>query len=580
MGWPMMRCRRLRVAMIFAALLAGTTIDAQAPEPPSVRSSFVQARDGTRLAVDVHMPPTRAPARLPAILVMTRYGRGAALSQSAIGAFLEGGFAVVTADMRGSGASFGSVVSIFSDEERSDIGRLTRWIVEQPWSNGRIVTTGASHDGNLAALAIGARGVVGAIPRFIDQDTYRHLAVPGGVRNEHLLRAWGELTHALDIAEPCLVLASNCAQLSHLVPVGEDPGYQLLRSALVEHQRNWHPYRDSSGYAFSDDRVPEGRLLASGFLSSQANQAALRTPELIWASWLDASTADSAIERFLARREAPIELVIGAWAHGGGVNLDEFAPTRPDADPAMGGDFLAFASAAANGSPRLGRRIRYYTMGAGSWRETPVWPPSGMSPTSWWLAADHALATEAPAGPDQADRHAVDFRATSGPTNRWATQIGGGPVAYPARAVADRALLTYTGSPLARALEISGSPMLEIWLSSTHADGAIFAYLEAVAPDGRVLYLTEGQRRLGFRRESFRRSDFSPLTPGVPIHLSIPLLATSVLIPAGWRIRLALSGHDEGTFARYPAEGSPVLSILRGAERSRLILPQAWRERQ
>jgi predicted acyl esterase len=49
---------------------------------------------------------------------------------------------------------------------------------------------------------------------------------------------------------------------------------------------------------------------------------------------------------------------------------------------------------------------------------------------------------------------------------------------------------------------------------------------------------------------------------------------TSVLIPAGHRLRLAIAGHDKDTFARYPAEGDPVMTIYRNtAHPSRLVIP-------
>ncbi|HWO34771.1 MAG TPA: CocE/NonD family hydrolase C-terminal non-catalytic domain-containing protein, partial [Candidatus Acidoferrum sp.] len=73
--------------------------------------------------------------------------------------------------------------------------------------------------------------------------------------------------------------------------------------------------------------------------------------------------------------------------------------------------------------------------------------------------------------------------------NRWATGFGGGDVVYPDRANEDRKLLAYTSVPLDSDLEITGSPVLTVQMSSTTSDGAIHAYLEDVAPEGRVTYL-------------------------------------------------------------------------------------------
>ena len=41
----------------------------------------------------------------------------------------------------------------------------------------------------------------------------------------------------------------------------------------------------------------------------------------------------------------------------------------------------------------------------------------------------------------------------------------------------------------------------------------------------------------------------------------MPLYATSVRLEAGHRVRIAIAGHDASTFARYPDDGSAVLTV-------------------
>lgn len=73
---------------------------------------------------------------------------------------------------------------------------------------------------------------------------------------------------------------------------------------------------------------------------------------------------------------------------------------------------------------------------------------------------------------------------------------------------------------------------------------------------------------------SFARQDAAPLVPGEVAELRITLYATSVLIPQGHRIRVAIAGHDASVFARYPAEGTPVITIQRNSGyASRVELP-------
>ena len=54
---------------------------------------------------------------------------------------------------------------------------------------------------------------------------------------------------------------------------------------------------------------------------------------------------------------------------------------------------------------------------------------------------------------------------------------------------------------------------------------------------------------------------------------------TSVLLRKGHRIRVALAGADASLFERYPAEGTPNLTVYREAQRaSYLDLPVKTRE--
>ena len=60
---------------------------------------------------------------------------------------------------------------------------------------------------------------------------------------------------------------------------------------------------------------------------------------------------------------------------------------------------------------------------------------------------------------------------------------------------------------------------------------------------------------------TFERADAEELVPGEVAELTFDLWATSVLIRAGHRIRVAIAGADDGLFARYPRDGSvPVIT--------------------
>jgi putative CocE/NonD family hydrolase len=243
---------------------------------------------------------------------------------------------------------------------------------------------------------------------------------------------------------------------------------------------------------------------------------------------------------------------------------------------------------------KLESSIQYYTMGEGQWHTTTVWPPAGLSSERLFFGEGRTLTTTVPEKQGGADKYTVDFSASTGTDTRWHTQLGGADVVYDDRAVADTKLLTYTSPPLTADLEITGSPVLTLHIASTTSDGAIHAYLEDVAPTGRVTYIDEGVFRVVNRKEtaprnlpyeslgpahSFRRDDAEAMKAGDPALIRFSLFPTSVLIRQGHEIRVALAGADAGLFQRYPAIDTPQWTVYRDAERSSFLeLPARLRQ--
>jgi uncharacterized protein len=184
----------------------------------------------------------------------------------------------------------------------------------------------------------------------------------------------------------------------------------------------------------------------------------------------------------------------------------------------------------------------------------------------------------------------VDFGVTTGPDNRWATQLGRPVLNLDDRGAMDARMLTYTTPPLAADMHLAGSAIADLLVSSTQTDGALLVYLEDVDSTGRSHYLTEGGLRLVHRRltrdtalgvapyHSFLRTDAAPMTPGRAERVVIRLLPTSAVIRAGHRLRLAIAGADSAALQRVPTTGTPTLTIHRGAAGgSVLTLPVAPR---
>ena len=197
----------------------------------------------------------------------------------------------------------------------------------------------------------------------------------------------------------------------------------------------------------------------------------------------------------------------------------------------------------------------------------------------WYLGKDNHLSTEKPEEKEGADDYKINFRTTTGLFNRWMAPAGL-PIDYTHRTKADKKLLTYTSTPLEQDVEITGNPIITLYLSSTHDDGAVYVYSEAVDEKENVIYLTDGNLRFIHRKIStdeppfkisipyhtFMKKDTLSFAPNEIIELKFGLHATSVLIKKGYRLRIAIAGADKDTFMRYPAEGKPVITLERNAE--------------
>lgn len=103
------------------------------------------------------------------------------------------GFAVIVGNVRSTGASFGKWLYHRSRTETQDFSAVMDWIIEQPWSDGRIIGMGHSCSANTADWMAECkhRALKAIVSRFADYDPYTDLYFPGGVPNAFMGRTWG-----------------------------------------------------------------------------------------------------------------------------------------------------------------------------------------------------------------------------------------------------------------------------------------------------------------------------------------------------------------------------------------------------
>lgn len=593
---------------------------------PRNQALYVEMRDGVRIAIDVWLPEDyEAGDALPTMLYMTRYWRAqevGPLQRGLIGlgiaptgdlpifparAFNAAGYAFIQVDARGSGASFGSRPIEFSPDEVADYGELAEWITNQDWSNGAVGAIGISYNGNTAELlaSTGHPAVRAVAPLYSDFDPQYGLVQPGGAFNAYLDH-WGRTVGLQDENNVCALMDMSgvlCWALKlwapGVKPVDADTDGALLAAAVAAHRKNTPVAEGFSKVEYRDDVFGDGPY-GIGDTAPYALKdriEASNVPMHLWVGWLDAATVEGALARYQTFSNQQ-ELIIGPYSHGGFADTDPFAdPALPPSPstPDQWKEMIAFfdrelAEPAPTGAANS---IRYYTLGSGEWRTTDVWPPAGLEDRTFYFGADGALVETAPADAEAFDPYTVDFDVTTGEHTRWHTNMGLGDVVYPERSEMDARMLVYTSAPLPADLEITGAPVIDLHVASTSADGVFHAYLEAVSPEGEVTYVTEGVLRAIHRKISdgeppyaqqgpyhtFLRADAEPMVPGEVAQVPFHLYPTSVLIPEGWRVRIALAGADASMFKPWPADETPEWRVQRTAEHpSRVVLPSRWRD--
>ena len=130
---------------------SSTRVDHGPSHGVRMRRERVPMRDGVSLNASVYTP--RSDGRVPAVMELTPYTVDSAHGEGQY--FPTQGLAYVVADVRGRGDSEGDFRQSFNDAV--DAVDLIDWIIQQPWSDGRVVLYGGSYTGLNQWLILGMR---------------------------------------------------------------------------------------------------------------------------------------------------------------------------------------------------------------------------------------------------------------------------------------------------------------------------------------------------------------------------------------------------------------------------------------
>ncbi|MFX1590449.1 MAG: CocE/NonD family hydrolase, partial [Promethearchaeota archaeon] len=111
---------------------------------PDKQTYMVPMRDGTHLATDVYLAPGSFGRPKPVILIRTPYGKSGWADDLYLPYYLIQDYHVVIQDLRGTHDSEGGDKSLLFIESYHDGVDTINWILDQPWSNGKIASAGVS----------------------------------------------------------------------------------------------------------------------------------------------------------------------------------------------------------------------------------------------------------------------------------------------------------------------------------------------------------------------------------------------------------------------------------------------------
>ena len=561
-------------------------------------SQYVTVRDGTQLALDYYRPTVDGVAvekPLPVILVATPYHRvervdgkivdflTGASDHLLLAELLKHGYIIAVLDIRGRGASFGTVYGAApeSDQDRWDLFDIIEWLAAQSWSDGNIGMAGCSYLGRTQFLAaevmpphLRAIAPCGAGPDFYG------LLRGNGIAQSVFFNAWDGDMFRRDVTEPAPA-------------VDEDRSGELLMAAIAQHRISWdsgeagmaktlahRPFRDTQ-----PARAEFGYGAAADW-NFIANFRVSRIPVLAYAGWRD-FMPDQALAwyRSLEATGAAQHLIIGPWYHCGWYSSDL---TDVVDEHLRWYDY--WLKGVRNGV-RTEPNVRYYTVGAPAgkeWHSSPQWPLRNEHAVRYYLHGGvgeslhgGTLGVGRPTGLQLKDDYRVDYTvSTRSMATRWHIPKALATDSHPGlKAIStdelDAKSITYTGPVLARDVEMTGSPVASLWVASTAADQDFFVYLEVVDAANHATLITEGSLRASnriIRDAPFENgnlpwhpgfaTDQQELKAGVPALIDLALYPTSVYLRAGQRLRLTISNADLGQWDTPVLSPPPTVSIF------------------
>lgn len=495
----------------------------------------VKMRDGIAIAVDIYHPLREG--AFPTLYAAGPFPHSSAMLEDTysdagpLAWFISQGYAVVVANVRGTGRSEGEY-SFLALEEQQDHYEIIEWIAEQPWSNGQVAGTGAGYYGTSQwHMAIqGPPSLECIAPISAVLDPLREWIKPGGVNNNSFINGWydSKIRLANAYARNSTRLVSydmRMAQLEH--PANDD--YWQIRSALDSVSLVNVPVFAMHGWSLEETDADLSMTMNALDSLNVVNKILIRDP---------GSNPPFTHDITLLVQEL---MPFYDWCFNGRRPTSSFIE-KP--------------------------RIRFQVRGQDTVKVEQSWPPGNIAHDAWFL--NNTMGSDIAEGSldaaqDQDNQALTVFNTGNGDSK-----------------------LTFASAPLVEDLEIDGPAMLELYVSSTASDRAYGITIyeedvniiepvtsglpgflapkeensEAVMQTSNKRKITRGELKASARvKDPVKSSAFHPvysldrseqMIPGQVYRLDIALRQTSHRITAGSRLVIEISAINDGAIGDEP----------------------------
>jgi uncharacterized protein len=580
---------------------------------------YVEARDGTLLAINVTLPGPAEEGPYPTVIEYSGYdpANPDGLQPSKLLAELFG-YASVGVNMRGTGCSGGSFL-FFEPAQWTDGYDAVEIVAAQPWVlDNEVGMVGLSYPGisQLFVARTQPPSLAAIAPLSVIEDTYRSTLYPGGILNDGFATTWADERQAA---------AEEAGQGWAAERIEEGDEVCAANQALRSQNPDLLDFIDAAPYVPEDRSGYVGRLAPSDWVDM------IEVPVFLAGAWQDEQTGGrfpNMLDRFtgaplvrayltngghteplgpemllrwvefldlyVAKR---VPVVPGAFdaalaALGGAVFGGE---VEADAESGLGSfDSYEEALAAYEAAPPV--RVMFEN-GAGAAPGYPraafeaafdAWPVPELEARTWYLSPGGVLSGDPPDGATE-DTYLYDTSrsqqtslASGGPWTMRPEWAWTGPE--------DGTALAYATEPLDETLVMAGTGRVDLHVGSTAPDVDLQVTLSEIRPDGTEVYVQNGWLRASHRALDEDRStelrpehthleaDASQLPDGELVELNIQIFPFAHVFRAGSQIRLTVEGpggtRPEWTFDAIAAEPGTINRLgLGGLTTSRVTLP-------